>query len=73
MQNWKRFHTNEVVTPSPETLARSGLTGLISTTKNTNRPWLQRILKPFSAVRDYDWRHVPAPNWRSKRNGIHYW
>lgn len=37
--------------------------------------WLaiKRALSEVRAFRDYSWRRVPPPNWRSCRGGREYW
>lgn len=34
---------------------------------------IKQWLKRWKAWRDYEWRWVPAPNWRSSRGGRDYW
>jgi|688.fasta_scaffold15621_12 hypothetical protein len=34
---------------------------------------LRAFIKRINSIKDYDWRHVPPPNWACKRSGRDYW
>lgn len=35
--------------------------------------YLRHLIRKINAIKDYDWRWVPPPNWRSSRGGRDYW
>ena len=34
---------------------------------------IKELIRRLKACRDYEWRHVPDPNWRCARGGKEYW
>jgi len=34
---------------------------------------IQDFFRRLDSFRQYEWRHVPNPNWRSSRGGKEYW